>query len=66
MQDRRRSKQELSLQDRLSAWAGQVRHEAEKLPPGPDRDAHLKKAKQADTASRLEEWANSTESQPPK
>ena len=66
MQRRRRFKQILSLQDRLTAWADQVRRHAEKLPPGPERDALLKKARQADTASHIDEWANSSGLQPPK
>jgi hypothetical protein len=63
---RRRFKQTLSLQDRLNAWAAQVREQAEMLPPGPERDALLKKVRQADTASHLEDWANSPGLQPPR
>lgn len=43
---RRRYKQQLTLQDRLSAWVKQVQQQASKLPPGPERDALLKKARQ--------------------
>jgi len=63
---RRRFKQNISLQDRLTAWADQVREQAKKLPPGPEREAQLKRASQADIASRLDEWANSPGLQPPK
>lgn len=63
---RRRFKQFLSLQDRLVAWASKVRKQAAKLPPGPKRDALLKKAHQADTALHLDGWANSQGLQPPK
>ena len=63
---RRRFKQFLSLQDRLAAWASTVRKQASALPPGPERDALLKKARQADTAAHLDNWANSGELQPPK
>lgn len=65
MNERRRFRPFLSLQDRLAAWARQVREQAAKLPPGPERDALLKKASQADTASRLDQWANSSGLQPP-
>jgi len=65
MPKRRRSKQQLSLQDRLAAWAQNVRKQAEELPAGPEQDALLKKARQAETASHLEDWANSTGLQPP-
>ena len=63
---RRRFKQNLSLHDRLAAWAEEVRERAKALPPGPERDAFLTKADQAETASRLDAWANSTGLQPPK
>nr|WP_019199782.1 hypothetical protein [Afipia birgiae] len=36
-----------------------ARNEAEKLPPGKDRDALLKKARQLDTASHINEWLSS-------
>jgi hypothetical protein len=65
MNERRRFKQNISLQDRLSAWAKTVRNQAAQLPPGPEREALLKKASQADTASQLDQWANSTGLQPP-
>jgi len=66
MQRRRRFKQNISLQDRLTAWANEVRERAKALPPGPERDALLKRAGQADVACHLDEWANSPGLQPPK
>lgn len=66
MKRRRRFKQNLSLRDRLTAWADQVREQAKKLPPGPERNAQLKRADQADVAAHLDEWANSPGLQPPK
>jgi hypothetical protein len=63
---RRRFKQYLTLQDRLSAWAETVRERAEKLRPGSERDMLLRKARQADTASHLQDWANSPGLQSPK
>ena len=66
MQHRRRFKQSISFHDRLATWANQVREQADSLPPGPERDALLKKASQADTAAHLEDWANSPGLQPPK
>jgi hypothetical protein len=59
MQRRRRFKQLLTLQDRLNAWADSVREQAAQLPPTPERDALLKRARQADTASHLDKWVNS-------
>jgi hypothetical protein len=66
MQSRRRSKQTTSLKDRLSSFAQEVREKAAKLRPGAERNALLSKARQADTATRLNEWANSPGLQPPK
>ena len=63
---RRRFNLNLSLHDRLTAWGNQVREQATKLAPSPERDDLLKKARQADTASHLEAWANSPGLQPPK
>ena len=65
MQKRRRFRQNISLQDRLAAWATEVRAQADKLPPGPERDALLKRARQAETASHIEDWANSSGLQSP-
>jgi hypothetical protein len=57
----------LSHQDRLSAWANEVREQADQLPPGPERDMLLMKAKQAHTASSyLNEWVNSRGLEPPR
>ncbi|MBH5401969.1 hypothetical protein HZZ13_29870 [Bradyrhizobium sp. CNPSo 4010] len=63
---RRRFKQQLTLQDRLSASAKQVREQASKLPPGVERDALLRKARQADVANHLNDWVKSPGLQPPK
>jgi hypothetical protein len=63
MMKRRRFKQTFSLQDRLAAFAQESRKNAARLPPRFARDDMLKKARQADIASHLDEWANSTGSQ---
>ena len=63
---RRRFKQHLPLQDRLAEWAKQVLATANALPPGPERDAMLKRARQADVAVHLDEWSRSPGLQPPK
>jgi hypothetical protein len=55
--NRRRFKQIVPLQDRLSAWATTVRLQANRLPPGPERDALRRRAEQADAA--LDQWDNS-------
>jgi hypothetical protein len=38
--------------------------QATKLPPGPERDAMLKRARRAETAFHLDEWVNSPRLQP--
>lgn len=62
---RRRFKQTQSLQDRLAIFAKDARDKAEALPDGPEKEDLLKRARQADTASHIDEWANSTGLQPP-
>jgi hypothetical protein len=66
MQNRRRFKHQITLQDRIAAWAKQVRAQAAELPPGPDREELLKKVRQAETAMHLDDWANSPGLQTPK
>jgi hypothetical protein len=65
MVKRRRFKQTVPLKDRLDTWAQEVRVQAEQLPPGPEREALLKKARQADIASHIDDWAFSPGLQPP-
>jgi hypothetical protein len=65
MQKRRRFKHTTSLQDRIAEWAASIRKEAASMPPGPDRDALIKKLQQAERAMHLEAWANSSGLRPP-
>jgi hypothetical protein len=60
------SKQPTTLQDRLAAWADEVRERAATTAPGPEQDAFLQKIAQADKATKLYNWINSPELQPPK
>lgn len=53
MQRRRRFKQTETLQDRLAKFAKDVREKAERLPPGDERSALLKRARNADTAAYI-------------
>jgi hypothetical protein len=66
MQSRCRFKQNAPFQDRLQAFAKEVRAKAAGLPPSHEKDELLRKARQADTASHMDEWANSPGLQPPK
>ena len=63
---RRRIKQALSLEERLSEEAKRLREEARVLPPGTVREALLRKARQCETGSHMSEWLRSPELQPPK
>ena len=55
-----------SLKDRLASFARDAREKASLLPPGPEKEQMLRKARQADTASHLDDWANSSGLRPPK
>jgi hypothetical protein len=66
MSVRRCFKQTRSFQDRLQAFANDVRGEASNLPPGSERDELLKKVRQVDIASDIDAWASSPGLQPPK
>ena len=63
---RRRFKNTLTFPDRLKTFAEELKAKAKELRPGPEQDALLRKARQADTASHIDEWANSPGLQPPK
>lgn len=56
MLKRRRFKQSVSFQDRLAMFASDAREQASFLPPGPEREELLRKARQADAASLMDEW----------
>ena len=53
---RNRHKQTTSFDERLQRAAREAREGARRLPPGPQRDLLLKKAGQAETACRINEW----------
>ena len=65
MTTRRRFKQTESLQDRLATFARNARDEASALPSGAERDDLLKRARRADTAAHIDQWANSPGLQAP-
>jgi hypothetical protein len=62
---RRRFKNTLSFPERLDREAERLRTEAEKLPHGSERDMLLRKARQAETASHVNEWLSSPGLRPP-
>ena len=60
MSGRRRIKQIASLNDRLKTFSDELKSKASQLRPGPQQDALLKRARQAETASHIDDWVNSS------
>jgi hypothetical protein len=63
---RNRRKQSTSFAERLRKAADDAREAARQLPPGSQRDGLLKKAGQAETAWRINEWLTMPGSRPSK
>jgi hypothetical protein len=59
MQNRRRFLHETTLEERLIDKAKRLRETAKTLPPGFERESLVRKARQVDTASHMNEWLNS-------
>jgi hypothetical protein len=56
---RRRFKQTSSLTERLVEDTSHLQEKLASLPPGPERDAVVKRIRQNETASHLTEWLRS-------
>jgi hypothetical protein len=54
------------LEKRLTDEASRLRKEAQGTPPGIERERLLRKARQTETAARMQEWVTSRGLQPPK
>ena len=65
MKSRRRFKQSTSLEARLTEEAKRLRNRAKLLPPGAEREALIKKARQAEIGSHMTEWLTSPGLRPP-
>jgi hypothetical protein len=59
MQQSSRYKQTGPLDQRLQEEAKRLRKEAQGTPPGIERDNLIRKARQAETASQMNEWLTS-------
>jgi hypothetical protein len=59
MQHRRRFKQQTTLEERLADEARRLRDRARQMPPGPEREALLRKARHDEMTSQLSEWLTS-------
>jgi hypothetical protein len=64
--ERRRFKEAPPLDHRLTAEAERLRKEARGTPPGVQREMLIRKARQAETASRMTQWLTSAGLQAPK
>ena len=62
---RRRFKQPDTLEERLITEAKRLREQAKALPPGPERDVILRKARQCETGLHMSEWLRSPELKSP-
>jgi hypothetical protein len=65
MERRRRFNPTQSLEERLAEEAKRLRAEAKLLPPGARREQTIRKARQAETGSRISEWLRSPGLRPP-
>lgn len=63
---RRRFKHTIPSDQRLEDQAARLRQEAEKAPPGFEREKLIRMARQAETTAHLQEWLTSPGLQPPK
>jgi hypothetical protein len=66
MQQRRRFKQTVSLDQRLTDEAERLRKQARGTPHGVQRERLVRRARQAETAAQISEWLRSPGLQPPK
>lgn len=66
MQMRRRFQQTAPLEQRLTEEAAKLRKEAKGTPPGIERERLIRRARQAENASHINEWLRSPGLQAPK
>ncbi|MCK1273936.1 hypothetical protein IVB46_01595 [Bradyrhizobium sp. 61] len=62
---RNRTKHTKTFEERLAEEAARFREAAAQLPPGTQRELYLRRARQAETASHINEWLTSPGLQPP-
>jgi hypothetical protein len=66
MAKRRGPTQTSTLQERIANFAAENEREIQRLPPGPERDALIKKLRQAKIAENLDGWLTSPGLKPPR
>jgi hypothetical protein len=62
---RPRKKHSKSFQERLAEEAARFRDLAEQTPPGPQRELYLRRARQTETESQIDNWLTSPGLRPP-
>jgi hypothetical protein len=60
------NRKKLSLEEQWRAEAETLKRGAEQLPPGKEREELLRKARQLETASHVNEWLSSPGLAPPR
>ena len=55
----------ITIEQKWREQSEAARSEAQKLPPGSERDALLRRARQLETASQMNQWLSSPELKPP-
>jgi hypothetical protein len=55
----------ITIEEKWRQHSEAAKSEAQKLPPGKERDALIKKARQLETASQMNQWLSSPELRPP-
>ena len=65
MKRRRRIKHLLTLEERLAETAKRLREQVKTLPPSAERDELVRKARQTEIASQMNEWLTSPGLRPP-
>jgi hypothetical protein len=66
MQPRRFAPQTISLDERAKERAAQLLEKAQSTPPGAERDKLLRRARQAEIVSHMQEWLSSPGLRPPR
>jgi hypothetical protein len=66
MQRRRFTPNTIPLSERMAQEAERLRQEAKGTPPGIERERMIRRARQAETASHMDEWLKSPGLQTPK
>lgn len=63
--ERRRVKHQTTFEERLAEQARSLREQAKGVPPGVERENLIRRARQAEAASHMNEWLSSPGLRPP-